>query len=88
MARIESFTPQAIEGTVLDVVVKAAVDARCPVIPLAIRGTREILPAYEWLLWPGPITISIGTPIRPEDGGWKEMVRLRDAARADIARRL
>ena len=67
---------------------KAAVDVRCPVIPVAIRGTREILPAYEWLLWPGPITISIGTPIRPEDGGWKEMVRLRDAARADIARRL
>lgn len=67
---------------------KAAVDARCPVIPLAIRGTREILPAYAWLLWPGPITISIGTPIRPEAGGWREMVRLRDAARAEIARRL
>jgi 1-acyl-sn-glycerol-3-phosphate acyltransferase len=67
---------------------KAAVDVRCPVIPVVIRGTREILPAHEWLLWPGPITISIGTPIRPEDGGWKEMVRLRDAARAEIARRL
>jgi 1-acyl-sn-glycerol-3-phosphate acyltransferase len=67
---------------------KAAVEARCPVIPIAIRGTREILPAYEWLLRPGPITISIGSPIRPEDGGWKEMVRLRDAARAEIARRL
>ncbi len=67
---------------------KAAVEARCPVIPIAIRGTREILPAYEWLLRPGPITISIGSPIRPEDSGWKEMVRLRDAARAEIARRL
>jgi len=67
---------------------KAAVDVRCPVIPVTIRGTREILPADEWLLWPGPITISIGTPIRPEDGGWREMVRLRDAARAEIARRL
>jgi fatty-acyl-CoA synthase len=67
---------------------KAAVEARCPVIPLAIGGTREILPAYEWLLRPGPITISIGSPIRPEDGGWKEMVRLRDAARAEIVQRL
>ena len=62
-------------------------DVRCPVIPVAIHGTREILPAYKWLLWPGPITISIGTPIRPENGGWKEMVRLRDAARDEIARR-
>jgi fatty-acyl-CoA synthase len=67
---------------------KAAVEARCPVIPVTIRGTREILPAYEWLLRPGPITISIGGPIGPEDGGWREMVRLRDAARAEIARRL
>jgi fatty-acyl-CoA synthase len=67
---------------------KAAVDVRCQVIPVTIRGTRKILPAYEWLLWPGPITISIGIPIRPEGGGWKEMVRLRDATRAEIARRL
>jgi fatty-acyl-CoA synthase len=67
---------------------KAAVDVQCPVIPVTIRGTRKILPAYEWLLRPGPITISIGIPIRPEGGGWKEMVRLRDATRADIARRL
>jgi fatty-acyl-CoA synthase len=67
---------------------KAAVDARCPVIPVAIRGTREILPADEWLLRPGPITISIGSPIQPEHDGWKEIVRLRDAARAEITRRL
>jgi 1-acyl-sn-glycerol-3-phosphate acyltransferase len=63
-------------------------EARCPVVPIALRGTREILPANERLLRPGPITISIGRPIRPHDGGWKEIVRLRDAARAEIARRL
>jgi fatty-acyl-CoA synthase len=67
---------------------KAAVEVRCPVIPVTIRGTRKILPAYEWMLRPGPITISIGIPIRPEGGGWKEMARLRDAARAEITRRL
>jgi 1-acyl-sn-glycerol-3-phosphate acyltransferase len=61
---------------------------RCPVIPIALRGTREIWPADEWLLRPGPITISIGSPIRPRDGGWKEIVWLRDATRAEIARRL
>jgi len=67
---------------------KAAVETRCPVIPIAMRGTREILPGDERLLRPGPITISIGSPIRPEDGGWREMVRLRDVVRAEIARRL
>jgi fatty-acyl-CoA synthase len=67
---------------------KAAMEARCPVVPIALRGTREILPADERLLRPGPITISIGRPIRPHDGGWQEIVRLRDAARAEIARRL
>jgi fatty-acyl-CoA synthase len=67
---------------------KAAMEARCPVIPIALRGTREIWPADERLLRPGPITISIGRPISPRDGGWKEIVRLRDAARAEIAQRL
>lgn len=28
---------------------KAAVEAQCPVLPVAIRGTREILPADSWL---------------------------------------
>jgi 1-acyl-sn-glycerol-3-phosphate acyltransferase len=67
---------------------KAAMDARCPVIPIALRGTREIWPADQRLLRPGPITISIGRPIRPRDGGWKEIVRLRDATRVEIRRRL
>jgi 1-acyl-sn-glycerol-3-phosphate acyltransferase len=66
---------------------KAAVEARCPVLPIAVRGTRDILPANTWLLRPGRITVVIGVPIKPEDTGWREMVRLRDAVRAEIARR-
>jgi len=65
---------------------KAAVEARRPVVPVAIRGTRDVLPAYTWLPRPGRITVAIGVPIRPEDDGWREMVRLRDATRAEIAR--
>jgi 1-acyl-sn-glycerol-3-phosphate acyltransferase len=67
---------------------KAAVEAQRPVIPVAIRGTREILPAYAWCLRPGPITVTIGPPIAPEGTGWAEMVRLRDRTRAEIARSL
>jgi 1-acyl-sn-glycerol-3-phosphate acyltransferase len=65
---------------------KAAVEAQRPVVPIAIRGTREILPAYRWLLRPGAITVVIGTPIKPEGSGWPEIVRLRDLTRAEIAR--
>ena len=66
---------------------KSAVETGYPVIPVTIRGTREILPADEWLPRPGPITVAVGTPLRPEGKGWPAMVRLRDQARAAIARR-
>ena len=65
---------------------KAAVDARCPVIPVGLRGTRAILPAYRWLPRRGPITVTIGSPITPEKDDWREMVRVRDLARDEVAR--
>jgi len=63
---------------------KAAVEARCPVVPVALRGTRDILPADAWLPRPGTITVTIGAPIVPARAEWREMVRLRDLARAAI----
>ena len=65
---------------------KAAVEAGRPVIPIGIRGTREILPAHTWLPKPGLITVTIGSPIAPRGGGWQEMVRLRDLVRTEVAR--
>jgi 1-acyl-sn-glycerol-3-phosphate acyltransferase len=65
---------------------KAAVDAGCPVVPVAVRGTRAILPADAWLPRRGPITVAIGAPLVPAGAGWREMVRLRDLARAEISR--
>lgn len=66
---------------------KAAVETGCPVIPVALRGTREILPDGTWLPRAGSITVTVGAPLAPQGGGWTEMVRLRDEARAAIARR-
>ncbi|MBI4608699.1 MAG: AMP-binding protein [Candidatus Rokubacteria bacterium] len=66
---------------------KAAVEAGCPVVPIILRGTREILPADTWLPRPGQITVTIGAPMKPEGEGWREVVRLRDAVRAEMARR-
>ena len=65
---------------------KAAVESGCPVIPVAIRGTRAILPAETWLPRRGAIEVTVGTPIVPREAAWREIVRVRDAARAEIAR--
>ena len=65
---------------------KAATDAQCAVIPVGLRGTRHILPASAWLPRPGAIVVTIGSPITPEKRDWREMVRIRDRARAEIAR--
>jgi 1-acyl-sn-glycerol-3-phosphate acyltransferase len=65
---------------------KAAVEARCPVIPVGLSGTRDILPADRWLPRRGPITVTIGSPIVPAKDDWREMVRIRDLARAEVAR--
>jgi 1-acyl-sn-glycerol-3-phosphate acyltransferase len=63
---------------------KAAVEAGCPVVPVTIRGTRAILPAGAWLPRRGPITVVIGAPLLPRQRDWREIVRLRDATRAEI----
>jgi 1-acyl-sn-glycerol-3-phosphate acyltransferase len=65
---------------------KAAVETGCPVVPVGIRGTRDVLPADTW--WPrrAALHVAIGAPLHPADTGWREMVRLRDLARTEIAR--
>jgi fatty-acyl-CoA synthase len=65
---------------------KAAVEQERPVIPVAIRGTRAVLPADTWLPRPGPLAVVIGAPIAPEGTGWPAMVGLRDRVRAETAR--
>jgi fatty-acyl-CoA synthase len=64
---------------------RAAVETGCPVVPIAIRGTRDVLPDGTRFLTRRPITVTIGPPVRPEGEGWPEMVRLRDLARTEIA---
>jgi 1-acyl-sn-glycerol-3-phosphate acyltransferase len=65
---------------------RAAVAARRPVVPVAIRGTRAVLPAYAHLARRHPIEVTVGTPLWPRAEGWREMVRLRDRTRDEIAR--
>ncbi len=65
---------------------KAAVDTGTPVVPIAIAGTRDLLPAGHLLPTPGPVTVRVSAPIAPEGSGWPAIVSLRDRARIEIAR--
>ena len=59
-----------------------------PVVPLVIRGTRNMLRADSWFPRPGHIIISIGKPVVSDatEGGdiWKRGLALRDQVRAEI----
>lgn len=71
----------------------AAAEARLPVIPIAIRGTRSILRPGAWFFRRGKIWITIGERIEPNDqtlqgaeDPWGVALRLRDRAREHILR--
>ena len=72
---------------------KIAAEAGVPVIPIAIRGTRSILRADNWLPRRGSIHIDIGPAIRPRDiekkagkDSWKVAIALREQCRKSILR--
>ena len=65
---------------------RAAVERGRPIVPIALGGTRDVLPDGTWLFRHGPIEVTIGAPLQPRAQGWQEMVRLRDAARDHIVR--
>ena len=60
--------------------------ARCgvPIVPAAIRGTREFLPRNSW--WPGrsSITIQLLPAITPDGTDRNAAIRLRDKAYAAV----
>jgi 1-acyl-sn-glycerol-3-phosphate acyltransferase len=66
----------------------AAVEAQRPVIPVVVRGSRQIMPASRRLLARGPVSVTIHPAIHPAGRGWGEILRLREEARACIARAL
>ena len=45
----------------------AAWRANVPIVPVIILGARAKLPAGSWLPTPGPLAITIGTPLNPDE---------------------
>jgi 1-acyl-sn-glycerol-3-phosphate acyltransferase len=64
-------------------------DARCPIIPVALKGTRQFLRDKTYLPRPAWVTVTICPPLEPtrnaKDASWRDVVELRDAARAAIS---
>lgn len=63
----------------------AAASAGVPLLPVAIRGTRDLMPGTTFFPRPGRVHILIGAPLMPDGSDWPAAVRLRDKARAVIA---
>ncbi len=69
----------------------AAAEAKLPVVPVTIRGTRSILRSDTWFPHHGAITVTFGEAIYPDrlsdnasDNRWAVAVKLRDGARKEI----
>ena len=63
---------------------KSAADAGCPVIPLAIRGTRKMLRGAQIVPRRGSIAVRIGAPVTGSGDSFRDLVAFRDRVRAII----
>ncbi len=69
---------------------QAAVRTHRPIVPMALRGVRQLLRDGSYLPRRSSVTLTICPPLEPasvaEPMEWKEIVRLRDATRETISR--
>ena len=58
-----------------------AAQANLPVVPMALRGSRSVLRAEQWLPRRGVVTINVGEPLFASGSSFADAVSLRDDAR-------
>ena len=63
---------------------KSAVESGCPVLPVTLIGTRNVLRDGAWLARPGKISVVASSMITPGGRHWRDIVELRDAVRSEI----
>lgn len=61
-----------------------AIQAGVPVIPITIRGSREILPKKSLTIRPGTITVTVGDPINPREFSLENKEALMERVRAEM----
>ena len=65
-----------------------AAQARAPIIPVTLRGTRSILREGHWLPRPGALNVVVGKQMLAGTEDWNGAIELRDAARREILQHL
>jgi 1-acyl-sn-glycerol-3-phosphate acyltransferase len=63
---------------------RVAAQAKLPVVPGILRGTRSMLRGDQWFPRWSPISVSIAEPIQPSGSDLASLVRLRDSVRAVV----
>jgi len=63
-----------------------AAHSKVPVVPVAIKGARQIVRGSVWFPYRGSIEVTVCHPIIPQGEGWQAALKLRDAARREITR--
>jgi 1-acyl-sn-glycerol-3-phosphate acyltransferase len=63
---------------------KVAAQAKLPIVPGILRGTRSMLRSDQWFPRWSPISVTIERPIEPTGTEFGDVVQLRDAARSVI----
>ncbi len=61
-----------------------AIKAGVPIVPIAIRGSREVLPRSSLRVRPGRIQLVVGKPIPTDDRGMADREGLMEEVRAAI----
>ncbi len=63
---------------------KLAADTGSLLLPVTLHGTRQVLRDGRLLPSPAPLRVVVSPAIQPRGQGWPEMIRLRDAAYAEV----
>jgi 1-acyl-sn-glycerol-3-phosphate acyltransferase/acyl carrier protein len=63
-----------------------AARSNVPVVPVAIKGARDIVRGSNWFPYRGRLQVTICPPVRPHGEGWDIALNLRNAARREISR--
>lgn len=61
-----------------------AVQQGLPVVPVALAGTRRVLPGSTWRPHRGPLAVTFSPPLAPEGDDWSAALALRERTRSAI----
>ncbi len=63
-----------------------ACDEMLPIVPIVIKGSRNVLRGGSWFPRRGRIQITIGSPCNPTGSNWRAAIELRDEIRRFMLR--